>query len=78
MLFRSDKNKDENFKNVEVNAGFVDWKKDGVVYKRYYYAYDEDELVYLLKEVGFEILRIGEYGDGKHEKKNLVIYVRKN
>ena len=78
MISVWDKNKDENFKKIEVNAGFVDWKKDGVVYKRYYYAYDEDELVYLLKEVGFEILRIGEYGDGKHEKKNLVIYVRKN
>ena len=77
MISVWDKNKDEDMKNLEMNGGYMDWKKDGEIYKRYYHAYDEDELVYLLKEIGFEIVKIGEYGDGKHEKKNLVIYARK-
>lgn len=77
MISIWDKNKDSDMKNLEMNGGYMDWKKDREVYKRYYYAYDEDELVYLLKEGGFKIIRIGEYGDGKHEKKNLVIYVKK-
>jgi ubiquinone/menaquinone biosynthesis C-methylase UbiE len=77
MISVWDKSKDEDMADLETNGGYIDWNKNGEVYKRYYYFYDSDELVYLLKEVGFEIVRIGEYGDGKHEKKNMVIYVKK-
>jgi ubiquinone/menaquinone biosynthesis C-methylase UbiE len=77
MISVWDKSKDEDMKHLETNGGFIDWNKNGETFKRYYYFYEEDELIYLLKDVGFEITKIGEYGDGKHEKKNIVIYVKK-
>lgn len=77
MISVWDKSKDKDMSHLETNGGFIDWNKNGETYKRYYYFYDQDELVYLLKEVGFEIVKIGEYGDGKHEKKNIVVYVKK-
>src|SRR3989338_7727823 len=77
MISVWDKSKDADMKNLETNGGYIDWNKNGETFKRYYYFYDKDELIYLLKEVGFEIIRISEYGDGKHEKKNIVVYVKK-
>jgi ubiquinone/menaquinone biosynthesis C-methylase UbiE len=64
-------------KNLEGKEIFIDWLKDGVNYPRYYYFYDKDELEYLLKEVGFEVIKIIESGEGKHEKKNLIAYALK-
>jgi len=73
-------NKDSNTQlgKLEAKEGFVNWKKDNVEYKRYYYFYDKDELLSLLKEIGFEIIGTGIYGDEKHSKKNIVVYVRKS
>jgi tRNA (uracil-5-)-methyltransferase TRM9 len=63
---------------LEAKEGFVNWANNGENYARYYYFYDEDELVYLLKEVGFEVIKIDSYGDEKHAKKNIVVYVKKS
>jgi tRNA (uracil-5-)-methyltransferase TRM9 len=66
-----------SLKEVEGKEGFIDWKKDYITLKRYYYFYDEDELIYLLKEIGFEIIKVSTYGEEGHARKNIVVYVRK-
>jgi tRNA (uracil-5-)-methyltransferase TRM9 len=77
MISVWDKESYSKTKKIEGKEGFIDWPKDGKNYKRYYYFYDIEELEYLLKETGFEIVKISEYGDGKHEKKNIIFYVKK-
>jgi ubiquinone/menaquinone biosynthesis C-methylase UbiE len=75
-------NKDSEIKvgKLEAKEGFVNWKNDGEVYQRYYYFYDKDELIYILKEIGFEIIdtKVCDDEEGKHPKKNIVIYVQKS
>jgi ubiquinone/menaquinone biosynthesis C-methylase UbiE len=74
-----DKNSDTKISKLEAKEGFVDWKFNGNNYKRYYYFYDTDELDYLLKEIGFEIVKIASNTSerGEHSWKNILFYVKK-
>lgn len=58
---------------------FIPWKHDGKEYERYYYLYEKDEFVDLLKEVGFEIVKVSdkENPNGFYSKRNIDIIVRK-
>ena len=72
--------------NVVNNHGdvYMSWKKGGKNYMRYYYLYSKDELVDLLKRIGFDIIEFSE-NDGinsshpkdRFSKKNLIVKVRK-
>jgi ubiquinone/menaquinone biosynthesis C-methylase UbiE len=56
---------------------YMSWKKDNVLYMRYYYLYNKQELINLLEKVGFKI--IGEYNSREHDRfsrKNLIIRIR--
>lgn len=82
MITVWDKDSNDIIKENGAKEGFVNWKKDGVNYPRYYYFYDKDELLYLLRDIGFEILETTsqniEEKDKQHSKKNIIIYVRKS
>ena len=65
-----------NFDAAQGKELFVNWRKDGITYHRYYYFYDEKELENLLKKAGFKILKKNAE-ENKHSKKNIVFYVRK-
>jgi len=57
---------------------YMSWREDGKSFMRYYYLYSKEELLDLLKKVGFEVVEI--YGVEEHDrfsKKNLVVRVRK-
>ena len=57
---------------------YMNWKDDNIDYMRYYYLYDQDELINLLESVGFKILEI--YKPTLHDKfskRNIVIRVEK-
>lgn len=57
---------------------YMNWREDGKEYFRYYYLYEKDELIDLLKEAGFEILEgYNKTRDDRFSKKNLIIRVRK-
>jgi len=56
---------------------YMSWKKDGKEYYRYYYLYSKDELIDLLKKVGFKIVEINDKETDRFSKKNLIIKVRK-
>ncbi|MBT4135460.1 class I SAM-dependent methyltransferase [archaeon] len=57
---------------------YMNWRNEGNEYFRYYYLYSKDELLKLLKDVGFKVLEV--YGEDLHDrfsKKNLVVKVGK-
>lgn len=57
---------------------YMSWKKDGIPYMRYYYLYDKNELLDLLKSVGFKILEI--YDTREHDRfsrKNWIFRIKK-
>ena len=57
---------------------YMNWREEGKEYFRYYYLYDKQELIDLLRGAGFEILEI--YGESLHDrfsKKNWIIRIRK-
>ena len=72
-----DKNQ-ESFKENEKNS-FVPWKYNGKNYMRYYYLYDKKEFLDLLKEIGFEIIKVSdkETPNGFYSKRNIDIILRK-
>ena len=73
-------NKDEkaSLRNIPAKEGLVNWQKDGKNYQRYYYFYDKEELLSLLKEIGFKVIKIEcREADSKYAKKNIVVYERK-
>lgn len=70
-------NRDRTEENKEQ---LIDWKNEGLEIKRYYYFFDEDELEYLLKEVGFTIINLkieSSIEKSGHSKKNIIFYVKK-
>ncbi len=68
---------DERFNGIKGDI-YMSWKEDGIPYMRYYYLYKKDELIKLLKKVGFEILEIySPIEKDRFSKKNLVLRVRK-
>jgi len=67
----------KKLQKIPAKEGFVSWKKDGKIYQRYYYFYEEDELEKLLKEAGFKIIKKDKIKKGKHSKKNIVFICKK-
>ena len=67
----------ERFRNEKKDL-VIHWKRDGVPYPRYYYLYDEKELLKLLEKVGFRIVRRWsiEKPEG-NSKRNIIVLVRK-
>jgi len=58
---------------------YMDWKDKSKSYMRYYYLYDKDEFLDLLRHAGFEVLEV--YSVREHDrfsKKNLIVRVGKN
>ena len=58
---------------------YMSWRKDGQDHMRYYYLYSLDELLDLLKSVGFKVLDVkkNEEHNDRFSKKNLIVCVRK-
>jgi len=57
---------------------YIPWKKEEVNHMRYYYIYDKQELINLLRGVGFSILEIYKPQEGnRFSKKNWIIRVKK-
>ncbi len=79
MITVWDKSQNEELSKIESKDAFIDWKKGDQTFKRYYYFYDQDELIYLLKEVGFEITKVESSftTNQSHTKKNIVVFVKK-
>ncbi len=68
---------DFRFKNKGKEV-YMSWKKDGISYMRYYYLYNKQELLDLLKSVGFRILEIYDIREkDRFSKKNFIIKIRK-
>ena len=68
---------DKRFKGLKGDI-YMNWRDNGEEYFRYYYLYDEQELIDLLEGVGFSIEEI--YGAEEHDrfsKKNLIVRVKK-
>lgn len=69
---------DARFNSVK-NKGdiYMSWKDKDKNFMRYYYLYDKDELINLIKGVGFKILKINEKETDRFSKKNWIVKVRK-
>lgn len=76
-------NRDSNdlLEENKVKEGFVNWKKEGKNYQRYYYFYEKEELEKLLIETGFKIIETSEPKlegiRSYHAKKNIIFLVKK-
>ncbi len=71
-----------NSEDERFNGGkgdfYMSWKKDNIPYMRYYYLYEKEELIDLLKSVGFEILQIYESRENdRFSRKNWIIKIKK-
>jgi len=57
---------------------YMSWKKNNILHMRYYYLYNKQEILDLLKSVGFKILEIYSPREkDRFSKKNLIIRIRK-
>lgn len=58
---------------------FIPWKYNGKKYMRYYYLYDKDELLNLLKEADFKIVKLFKKAKtkGLYSSRNIVVIARK-
>jgi ubiquinone/menaquinone biosynthesis C-methylase UbiE len=68
---------DARFKGLKGDI-YMSWREEDVPYMRAYYLYSREELIRLLKSVGFEILHF--YGlkkDDRFSRKNWILRVRK-
>lgn len=72
-----DKNQ-KAFENFEKES-LIPWKYDGKTYQRYYYLYEKEEFLDLLKKAGFEIVSVAdsENPSGFYSKRNIDVIVRK-
>jgi|TARA_Y100000310_G_scaffold17671_2_gene17453 ubiquinone/menaquinone biosynthesis C-methylase UbiE len=68
----------KRFKNKEKES-LIPWTIEGKKYMRYYYLYDKQEFINLLKNTGFEIIKImdKEYSQGLYSKRNIIAVVKK-
>jgi tRNA (uracil-5-)-methyltransferase TRM9 len=71
-----------NSEDQRFNGGkgdfYMSWKKEGVAHMRYYYLYDKQEIVDLLKKTGFDILEIYSSREkDRFSKKNWIIRLRR-
>ena len=71
---------DKRFDSVRSDKDiYMSWREDNKSYMRYYYLFDRQELIDLLKSVGFKILKV--YKPKFHDrftKKNLIIKITKS
>lgn len=67
---------DKRFYDIKGDV-YMNWKKEGKDYFRYYYLFDKQELMNLIKSVGFEIIEFYDKGDDRFSKKNWILKVRK-
>ncbi len=68
---------DKRFNGLKGDV-YMSWRKDGKDHMRYYYLYDRDEFLDLVKSVGFEILKIYKEKKGdRFSRKNWILRVRK-
>jgi len=69
----------ERFKDSEKES-FIPWKHGKKEYMRYYYLYDKQEFIDLLKKVGFKIIKVMDKNNsnGFYSKKNLIAIVKKS
>lgn len=56
------------------------WKYKNKKYMRYYYLYDKEEIVNLLKKVGFKIVKVYDKKDssGYYSRKNIIVIIEKS
>jgi len=68
----------EKFKNKEKES-FISWEYKGKKYQRYYYLYEKDEFLDLLKKSGFNILKVMDKSNpsGLYSKRNIIVLVKK-
>lgn len=71
------KESNEEFKNMKAKEGFVNWKKDGANFQRYYYFYEKNELIEELKSAGFSVAKREPEHPGGHSKRNFLFYLKK-
>jgi len=68
---------DQRFNGLKGEV-YMNWREDYKEYFRYYYLYNKDELIDLLKSVGFKILKVYELsGKDRFSRKNFVVRVGK-
>ena len=55
------------------------WNFEKKIYLRYYYFYDKKEFEYLLKEIGFRVIKIIDQDkpNGLYSQKNIIAIVQK-
>tara|TARA_B100000315_G_scaffold237427_1_gene254206 strand:- start:405 stop:1094 length:690 start_codon:yes stop_codon:yes gene_type:complete len=70
---------DKRFAKVNFHGDiYMSWYEQGIPYMRYYYLYEKEELLDLLKSVGFKIVNFHEEEyDDRFSKKNWIIEVQK-
>jgi ubiquinone/menaquinone biosynthesis C-methylase UbiE len=67
----------ERFRDSEKEI-IIPWKDNGEGHMRYYYLYDEKEILDLLKKTGFEIIKSGNIENVHgNSKKNIIAIVQK-
>lgn len=77
MITAWDKNQ-PRFANSKKEA-LLPWEHEGRKYMRYYYLYDKNELLELLKDAGFKIKKIFKKSTSKgiYSSRNIMVVVRK-
>lgn len=70
-------NSEDNRFNGLAGDIYMSWKKNGKEHYRYYYLYDKDELINLLKKVGFKIAMTNEKETDRFSKKNWIFKISK-
>ncbi|MEK6885889.1 MAG: methyltransferase domain-containing protein [Nanoarchaeota archaeon] len=77
MITVWDKSHHERISKIKEKESYIIWKLFGDKYKRYYYFYKKSELINLLEEVGFKIVKRKIKKRGSHSKRNIILYIRK-
>lgn len=77
MITVWDKSSDKNLAKIKRKESYVTWKVFGKRYNRYYYFYEKQELVKLLKNVGFKIINKKTNIKSRHSAKNIIVYIKK-
>ncbi len=77
MISVWDKSKTRIPAKIKDKESYATWNVFGERYKRYYYFYEEKELIKNLKKVGFKIIKRKNYKSTSHSRKNIILYVKK-
>lgn len=78
MITVWDKNQPK-FRKLKQKEIRLTWNSDGKKFARYYYLYEKEELISLLKKVGFKIIKVKDKDspEGLYSRKNIIAYVKK-